>query len=58
MQSAFELSSSPTRIDVLFSDYSEFNQRMEGEINKELTITYSGTQTFTAQGKPFDSDND
>jgi hypothetical protein len=58
MQNAFELSSAPTRIEIMSTEYSPHEQRMSGDINRELTITYGGTRTFDANGRPFDNDND
>ncbi len=58
MQSAFQLSSAPTRIELMSTEYSTHDQRMSGAINKELTMTFGGTRTYDFQGRPWDNDND
>ena len=58
MLSTYDLSTAPTRIELSSTNYSELNQRMDGEINRELTITYNQTQTYDHKGKVNDRDND
>jgi hypothetical protein len=58
MLSAHELSSLPTRIQLANSEYSQHDQRLAGEVNRELTITWNATQTFDYNGRPADNDND
>lgn len=58
------LASATTTFDVPASQYNHAQQAQAGFQLAQYTggcfstSTYNGTQTFTANGRPFDSDND
>lgn len=58
MKSPKAFACDPIRMTVEPDEYSQSAQMQIGEIRHDLTMTYGGTQTFTAQGRPFDNDND
>lgn len=51
------LATAPIAIDVPKSDY-DHSAQVSVQKNLKLAITYSGTQTFGANGQPRDADND
>ena len=51
------LATAPMAVDVPKSEYDHASQ-VSTYKNMKLAFTVSGTQTFAANGKPFDSDND
>ncbi|MEI6539826.1 MAG: hypothetical protein WCO86_09910 [Planctomycetota bacterium] len=55
-----DLAVAPICIDLGTSAYDHVSERRVYEAYKgePLTLTMKGTQTYNAQGKPFDSDND
>jgi hypothetical protein len=53
------LAAPPVRVEMGDSHYSvESQTRIYGPGTEPLTFTGSGTQTYMANGRPFDSDND
>jgi hypothetical protein len=52
------LASSPSQITLPDAAYSHVTQTQTGGADTTSYTTYGGTQTFMADGKPYDSDND
>ena len=60
MITAHQLAQEATIIQITKNDYNENLQVRFGneDCATALTITFNGTQTYAANGKPFDADND
>ena len=52
------LTTAPLRVDIPEGTYNHHTQVAEYVADDKVYSTYSGTQTFDANGKPKDSDND